>query len=183
MTTVREIMTRKVRALDVELSLREAMEELRARDISGAPVTAGGKFVGVVSVTDILEFQATHPSVPRYQADQPEWGDFPEPEAWEAEAEDRPGSFFVDMWPDAGADALTRMGSSDGPEWDQLDEHTVGEIMSRKIVHLEPDTDLHDAAKRMLDARVSRVLVMTDGALEGILSTTDIVRAVAERRV
>ncbi len=64
MADARSIMTDSVVTVDPEDSLRDAVETFRAEDVSGAPVTRGDELVGVVSVTDILEFQATHPGVP-----------------------------------------------------------------------------------------------------------------------
>jgi CBS domain-containing protein len=64
---VRDLMTRDVGALDPNMSLREAIEVLRREGVSGAPVVQNQKLVGVVSATDILEFQATQPGVPAYR--------------------------------------------------------------------------------------------------------------------
>jgi signal-transduction protein with cAMP-binding, CBS, and nucleotidyltransferase domain len=69
------------------------------------------------------------------------------------------------------------------PEWDALQEHTVAEVMTPCVYALPPDTELADAAQRMLRHKIHRVLVMESGKLTGILTTTDVMRAVAERRL
>ena len=68
-------------------------------------------------------------------------------------------------------------------EADPLDRHTAAEIMTHDIVALPPDAEIHVAAERMLRERVHRVLVMEDDRLEGVVSSTDVLRAVAERRI
>jgi CBS domain-containing protein len=57
-------MTREVVTLDPEMSLRDALDILTARRISGAPVVEADKVVGVLSAMDIIEFLATTPGVP-----------------------------------------------------------------------------------------------------------------------
>lgn len=63
MTRLRDIMTRDVLAFSPETTLLDAIETLAERHISGAPVLAGDRIVGVLSATDILEFVASNPSM------------------------------------------------------------------------------------------------------------------------
>ena len=56
MLKLRDIMTTDVVTASPELSLREAMDLLSSRHITGAPVVAGGKVVGVFSASDLLAF-------------------------------------------------------------------------------------------------------------------------------
>ncbi len=56
MLKLRDIMTTDVVTATPDMSLREAMEMLSSRHISGAPVTAGGKVVGIFSASDLLSF-------------------------------------------------------------------------------------------------------------------------------
>ena len=60
-----------------------------------------------------------------------------------------------------------------------LDTTLVREIMTAKPVTVDPDTDVHDAARQMLYGEIHRVFVAYDGALVGVLSQSDIVGAVA----
>ena len=55
--------------------------------------------------------------------------------------------------------------------------------MSRSICTLPGETEVSAAAQRMLAAGVQRALVTDGGRLAGILTATDILRAVAERRL
>ena len=56
---------------------------------------------------------------------------------------------------------------------------TVGEAMTPVPVTIERDDDIRDAAQRMVDARVHRVLVTDNGLLVGILSALDLAGLVA----
>lgn len=182
MATVSEIMTRDVTVVDPEDALRNALEIFRSEDMSGAPVARNEEVIGVVSVTDILEFEATNPGVPVARPRQTEWGEFEAPEVWE-EGEESPSAFFVDYWSDVGAEITARFEEAEQPEWDLLENHIVGEVMTRTVVGLASDATLQEAAERMVEAEVQRILVLDDGELLGIVTATDLVRAVAEGRV
>src|SRR5437870_10284953 len=60
---------------------------------------------------------------------------------------------------------------------------TVGEIMSRSLLTVEPSTALTDAARQMDGRRVGAVLVFSGGRLAGILTERDVLRAVAAGNV
>jgi len=62
MTKIRDVMSRDLVSFTPETGLVEAIEALAERHISGAPVMRGGRVVGVLSATDILEFVATNPT-------------------------------------------------------------------------------------------------------------------------
>src|ERR1700675_3535138 len=85
--TVRDIMSTEVIVLDPEVTLREAVELLAGRHISGAPVVAAGTVVGVISANDILTFEADTPAVPTEQPEQPERDqlELPEEDEWAKE--------------------------------------------------------------------------------------------------
>lgn len=182
MATVSEIMTKEVVTVDPEASLRDALDLFRGEDVSGAPVARNDELVGVVSITDLLEFEATSPGVPASRPEQTEWGEFEAPDVWE-EGNEAPSAFFVDYWSDAGADVTTRFDEEEQPEWDLLENHIVAEVMTRTVVSVGPDATIKEAAERMLAADVQRILVIKDGELLGIVTSTDVVRAVAEGAV
>ncbi len=66
---------------------------------------------------------------------------------------------------------------------DLLDQYTVADVMTRKVLSRSSGTTLKQAARYMLDAGIHRVLVIDDGELQGIVTTTDIVRAVADGKL
>ncbi|HSM60470.1 MAG TPA: CBS domain-containing protein, partial [Longimicrobiales bacterium] len=53
--------------------------------------------------------------------------------------------------------------------------------MSRKLVTLPPTATVADAARLMVDRHLNRLLVMTDASLVGVVTTLDVLGAVAGR--
>lgn len=175
---VSDIMEPNPVTIDATMSLRQAVEVLQDAGIGGAPVVSGSRLVGVVSSTDILEFEASSPGIPPERSETLEWGDVGAA-ADEAEPEDL-AVFFFDRWADSESDVWSRIAETDGPEWDRLEEHTVGEVMSRKLVTVSRDASLPEAARVMLRHRVHRVLVVEGEDLAGLMSSFDFVELLAE---
>jgi CBS domain-containing protein len=183
MLKVRDIMTPSVVTLEPDQTLRDAVEVLVSCRIGGAPVVEGDRVVGVLSATDILEFESVTPAPEsRREADEAREDDDAEVEEW-TEGDPLSSSYFTDWWPNEGPDVAERMSSSQGPQWDLLADHSVGEAMSRTVCTVDAGMEVSHAAQRMLAAGAQRALVTEEGALAGIVTTTDIVRAVAERRL
>lgn len=187
MLKLRNIMTTDVVSVTPLTTLRDAMELLARHHVSGAPVLTGERVAGVITAADLLSFAASEPGVPR-EREEPEdtewrdWSDLPLPDQSDQENEPS-GEFFTDLWDDAGAEVTERMDRVEGPEWDTLAEHEVREVMTRQLWAMSPDDSVEKAAELMQRARIHRVLVVDDGTLVGIVTTTDIARAVAERKV
>jgi len=182
MRTAADIMRRDPATVDPDMTLREAIDVLRGAGVSGAPVVRGGRLVGVLSATDLLEFEATTPGVPPERGELPDW---PE-EDMAAEEEDRTedaSAFFFGRWENSEGAVWNRIAGADTPEWDRLEQHTVEEIMSRDLVTVPSDAPLDEAARRMLEREVHRVLAVDGDDLVGILSAFDLVKLVAERAV
>lgn len=181
MLKLRDIMTEDVVTVSPDLTLHEAVELFAARHISGAPVVAGNTLVGVVSASDVVEFAATAPNVPteRPVESAEEEEEPPEP----VEGDDAPAAFFREEWSDAGADVLTRIETPEGPEWNVLDDHSVGEVMTPKVCTLGPDVDVRAAADYMSREAIHRVLVVEGKRILGIVTTADVTRAVADDRI
>jgi CBS domain-containing protein len=185
MLKVKDIMTRDVVAVGPELSLRDAVDLLAQKRISGVPVLVGQRPIGVLSAGDILDFEASQPVVPNEQPDFLEQGEFESQEEQSAEDEgtEPPATYFTEYWADAGADTVERFQDTRGPEWDLLGEHTVAEAMSRGLRTIRADATVAEAARRIRDERIHRLLVMEGDTLVGIVTTFDIVAAVADRRL
>lgn len=60
-----------------------------------------------------------------------------------------------------------------------LEETVVREIMTAKPITVDPDTDVHEAARQMLYGEIHRLFVEYDDALVGVVTQSDIVGAVA----
>lgn len=172
MLTVRDIMTADVVAIGAETDLRRTAEILVRHHVSGAPVVADGRVVGVVSVTDLLEFMQASPTTPAEPGATVEWEEGAEP----------PGAYYVEWWTDARAEVGARFRALQA-EWDRLRQHTVADVMSRSLCAVRPDATVTSAADYLLRAGVHRVLVLDTRRLVGILTTTDFVRAVAQERL
>lgn len=181
MTQLRDIMTTEMLTLDPEMSLRDAVEQLGEQRVTGAPVLQGSRLVGVISTTDLIEFQGSNPAISSPTDDPRSLRDELEKRRWEdTERSDDTSSFFVDLWGGTGPDTYQRLAQSDSPEWDLLARHTVGEVMTRKVISLTPETSLREAARQMSERRIHRLLVTNDDALVGIVTTMDLVRAIAD---
>lgn len=65
-----------------------------------------------------------------------------------------------------------------------LDEHVVEEAMTRAPIRsLAPDDPVGLAADVMKHERLHRLPIVEDGRVVGIISTVDLVRALAEKRI
>lgn len=175
MLRLADIMSTDVKAVTPEASLRELAEFLVEERVSGAPVLAGGRLVGVVSASDLLEFDSEERSIPAYR---PELEGEPGDWGGSSEEEGLP-SYFADLWSDAGAQVNVRL-ASEGPEWDALEEHDISEVMTRRVLALPPGADVREAGRLMTETGVHRLLVVDEGRLVGVVTSMDLVRAVAK---
>ena len=78
-------------------------------------------------------------------------------------------------------DVLQLLAETSDPERrGQVFEDTlVREIITAKPITVDPDTDIHEAARQMLYGEIHRLFVEYDGELVGVVSQSDIVGAVA----
>ncbi len=165
--TLASIMTRDVVVIDAATALRDAMQMFADEQITGAPVVQGGAVVGVVSTTDFLAFRVeTDDGVSTFEDEE---AGYPEEE----------NPFFLDAWGDTGPD-LIEPSAVDAPELDRFGSHTVSDIMSPRVYSLPSTAPVREAAQRLLELQIHRILVIDDEELVGLVTTTDIVRAVAE---
>jgi CBS domain-containing protein len=175
MLKLRDIMTVDVVTVGPDLTIRDAMELFTERHVSGAPVVDGGRVVGVVSATDLLGLLASLSELTRDEREE-------EPvAAWEetTEVSDR---YFGTLWDEVSdSEAIADVSNR---ERNVLDEITVAEAMTRAPVHrMAPETPVEAAAAYMRQAEIHRLLVMEGERLVGIVSTMDIVKAVAGHRL
>jgi len=183
MLKLKDLMTHDVVTLHPDLSLRDAVQELAAEGISGAPVVAHGRLVGVISASDILDFQASHPGAPAFRTDQQEWGDWGPAQLSEADFSEPSSGYFRDIWADSGVELIEAVDHPGSPGWDQLSEHVVGEVMTRKVIVLGPDSSAKEAARIMMGSGIHRILVTEGDLLLGVVTTMDFVRAVSEGKI
>lgn len=170
MKSVRDIMTMDVVALDPEMTLREAAATLADHHVTGAPVVVNGRVVGVLSASDILGVDATDPI---------ENCGFGPCESLPDDEE--PAPFFARLWPNAAMEVGERFGTGRrggrSSARNALDDRTVADVMTRRVLEVRPEATIADAADRMASACVHRLLVVDDDGLAGIVTTTDIARS------
>lgn len=131
---VRELMQTKVKTVQQDDSINDAVVMLTDAHVSALPVVDGmGHMIGVVSSTDILT----------------------------SEAEAR--------------DAVEREAL--------FEQMMVRDIMTPRPLTVSPEADVREAAQQMLYAEIHRLFVTNGNKLVGVISTTDIVRAVATGRL
>ncbi len=135
-------MTRNVISAAPDMTIRDAMELLSQRHVSGAPVVDGGKVVGIFSASDIL-------------------------------------GLLADLDDTTPSLTFRRRRGRTAP----LEDLTVDEVMTRKIQSLPPDCSIDEAAALMGEKQIHRVLVMLGDVLLGIVTTSDVARAVAEHKI
>lgn len=159
--TATHIMTTPVLTLPRDAPLREALELMRARTIRHVPVTgAAGALVGMVSDRDL----------PRIVALEEEGGQGASPAGEGA----RPDG------PDGAAPIIGPVEQRAAPPR-RLDAR-LDAVMSTRLLTALPDTPIREVAQVMLDERVSCIPVLdADGQLVGIITSTDILRAVITR--
>jgi len=154
---VREIMSSSVHEVSPGMTLVDLESELSSRRISGAPVVERGEVVGIVSRSDIES------AISRERT---------------RSAAAATYYFETDLPEGAGS-----AGASDptGAALESLRTVKVRDVMAKDVISVSGDDSVVRAAELMRDRRIHRVLVIEGGKLQGILSSLDIVAAVANR--
>lgn len=150
----RDVMTKSVAFLRPTDPLSDAVSLLLRDQISGAPVVDDdGVCVGVLSATDILNFEERRSDLPvtagmtRHRC--------------------------FDTW-DPGSEWWREFGGVRTELQPRLDENVAG-FMTRDLVSVTEDTPMGVVIRQMVDAHVHRVLVLDSGRkLKGIISTMDV---------
>lgn len=177
MLRLRDIMTKQVITVSPELPLRDLVELLAKHRVTGMPVVAGSKVIGVITTNDLLTFLGSikpDAAMEREAAD----GE----ESYEIDGSDD-GRYFVDLWPEDESDLTERFEREGGWSRDLFGDHVVSDAMSATLCVLGPEAPVTAAAEMMRRHGEQRVLVVKEGRLLGVVSASDIVRSVAEGRL
>ena len=130
---VNDRMSKPVVFVEPSMRAQDAMELMRKENIRRMPVVDGGKLVGIVSATDLLNAapsQATSLSI------------------WE----------------------LNYL----------LSKIKVADVMTSKVVSVNEDTAIEEAARIMADNKIGGLPVMRNGNVVGIITETDLFRIFLE---
>lgn len=152
---VEELMATDLVTTSPRATLKEVDELFNLHAISGAPVLDDGQLVGVISQSDVI----------RVLYDQ-------------QIAASEVSQYFMSPYP-LPLPSVTALNQERSKIADRMVTTTVSEAMTPVPVTVARDDDIRDAAQRMVDAHVHRVLVTDNGLLVGILSALDLAGLVA----
>jgi CBS domain-containing protein len=180
---VRDVMTTDLVTVTPSDTIRDAAEAMSYDHVSGLPVVDGGRAVGVISATDVLGFAADAAGLELEREPVPGADEVLSGAQWD-EGGPLPGGYFGEEEWDEGETYLEEyLPSSDRPEWNVLEDTTVAELMTRSVHSIDADAGVEEAAREMLEAGVRRLLVLEDDHLAGVVSSTDVMEAVARHGI
>lgn len=157
----RDLMHRDLAMLTVDEPIRSALETLEEAGINGAPVVdEAGRLVGVFSRSD-----AARPDHVRG-----------------GRLDEQPGSRdYVDLDPERDDyDLEEELSAKDDYSPEVLGRELVGDWMTRGAISVAPDTSLAELCRALVEHRIHRVFVCEGGRPVGVVSTLDVVAAVAD---
>jgi CBS domain-containing protein len=156
------VMSRRVATLSPAEPIESALRTFTEARISGAPVVdEEGRIVGILSLSDIARSERLDDDSFREQ--EPAY-DLAGPLDEEGDEDFDPSEIFF----------LKEEYSAGGGI-------TVADRMTREVVCVGPETSLEQLSEVMVSQRIHRVLVTRDSELLGVVSSFDVVRAVAGR--
>ena len=147
----RDLMQRDVSTVTADMSLRDFANFLDDEGIHGAPVLGSdGHVIGVASYTDLIR------------------------EVSEEERDGNHSYFRISEYGDGDYEA------EDFEEEFRDSDRTVSEIMTLEVVMAEQSTSAGELAGMMLERGVHRILIGDKGVLTGIVTSTDLLKAVSK---
>jgi CBS-domain-containing membrane protein len=81
----------------------------------------------------------------------------------------------------SNADVLEAQSESTAEDGNAWRATQVTDVMSRPALTIAPEVDVASAARQMLYSEVHRLFVQDGGKLVGVISQTDLIRALANR--
>jgi CBS domain-containing protein len=174
-TMVRSIMQTDVVTVHPSTTVRDLVRLLAERRIGGTPVVDGsGALVGIVSTSDLVRLAAG--------AAEPALSDVLAtllPGAPDAGAEGLVSFLAMDGWGDA--ESLAPVADAEGGGQSPVyEEYLVRDVMRRAPFSVAPESNLRELAVLFLRERIHRAPVVEGGRLVGIVTTFDVLRAVAD---
>jgi CBS domain-containing protein len=150
--TAQDVMTANLLFVDEDLTLSELADFLTDHQISGAVVrNSSGAPIGVVSLSDLAAARSGPSSAAPPSPIRGFYG-----LDWE-----------LDEW-----DAVTVVAPDN--------EATAGDIMTPEVVSVDRTAPIAEVARTMLEGHLHRVLVQDRETLVGIVSTSDLLRLLAD---
>ncbi len=148
----RDVMTEDVVSVDSGMAAREAALHLKRNKITGGPVIdAEMNVVGVISMSDLL-FPSTSEGGPK-----------------------RSDSRFL-----TSSNRQLLAEAEKNGHLDALEGLTVADLMTKDLISVTSNTPIYRVAESMLTWRVHRVVIIDNRRLAGIVSVTDLLRALSQ---
>jgi CBS domain-containing protein len=171
MLLLRDIMTRDVVHVTPDTPITEVVSILSSESITGVPVVAAARVVGVISASDIVEFAGRNETELENA-----------PENWDAIDDELERELEAELSPLEleAAEIVDQLEDSSKDDVELFTEFTAGDLMTRKLCSLPSATPLDKAAREMVRTGVHRLLVMDGDQLVGIATSMDFLRAVAQ---
>jgi CBS domain-containing protein len=156
---VRDLMHARIHTVSPDLPLAELEQEFLDKGVGGFPVVDADELVGVVSRSDVVR-----------QLDV------------ERQLAERTSDFYWDQtgFHEEPAESIDQITSRVGQ---RIEDLHVRDLMSTHLVVVSVDDSLTVLAQKFLEHHIHRVLVVDNGRLAGIVSTLDLVKLFAEKRV
>lgn len=182
MPSVRDIMQSDVVTIRVDETARALARLLADEEISGVPVLdENDRVVGVASTTDLVRLAAGDAEVSLATATLAPTldrsADLSEEELDDALEADPYGFFLPEDAPFPGTAFFEQIPES------TFDRATVADVMTPVSFSVSPDADVAELCDYLVRGRIHRALVVRDGELLGIVTSHDVLRAVAKLRV
>jgi len=184
MLTVRDVMKTDVVTVSTDTTARHLARLLADEEISGVPVLNGsGSLVGVVSSTDLVRLAADdtglqlRPAGAATDLDTIRDPDVDEEELEEEEEVDPYGFFLPEDSPFSGQRFI-----EEWPEGD-FDSVPVSDIMTPISFSVAPDTPVAELCQFLVRGRIHRAVVKDGDDLIGIVTSADVLKAVADGRL
>lgn len=157
----RSLMRTQVLKLSPNMPIPRALELFEDHRISGAPVVdSSGRVLGMLSASDLNRAEHVEES-----AKHAESGELLLREGDDEDDDERAEDDLLSI-EDYGP------GTSGGP--------TVGEWMNPEVISVRPGSSLPELCRVLAENRIHRVLVMEHGELQGIVTSSDVVRCIAQ---
>lgn len=157
--TAKDVMQVDVFSVESSTSLPDLERLLMAARISGCPVVDDGQLVGVVSRSDIVQ-QLCH----------------------ERRLAERSSDFYRD---ETGFHEVPLVSFEDiaNRVGERIESLQVKDVMAHKAWAVSSTQPLYEVAQKLTEHRIHRLPVTDQGRLIGIITTLDLVKLFADRRV
>lgn len=172
MASVKDLMKTEVETVSPETSVADLVDLLDRAGITGVPVVDGDEaLVGIVSVRDVLHLAREMGEVPEAMR----WGMARSASPQETGFLDPPveGEFFAYYVTPGGGFVDVRSRIQEVPD-KLFDGYTVADIMTTDPVIITPEAEIRELASLLRERKIHRVLVVDNGQLAGIVTTSDI---------